>query len=132
MKILARLSLLLLALGLRAEQAPAHTDLTVAIDAPTPAFTLRIVRVDRKGDEVAVLAEVQRIPADMVMQVITPLSARARIEGTAPRVRKYLLGQTWNWDNEGIQKVVDAADYGRLTEGFESVPFQTVLPENNK
>ncbi len=128
MNVLARLSLLLFAFGLRAETPVLHSDITVALDAPTPAFTLRIVRIDRKGDDVAVLAAVQPLPADMVMQVITPLSATARIEGAPTNVTRYLMGKTWNWENEGIADVKDEAAYAALVGDHVPAAFQAVGP----
>jgi len=126
MRVCLCLCLALLALVSPADEVPAPRDITVAFDAPTPAFSLAIVRVDRKDGEVAVLAEVKPIGADMVMQVITPLSATVRIEGPATRVTPYLTGKTWNWGDEEIQSVADEAAYLEKIPGYEPVSFRPV------
>lgn len=99
---------------------------TVNIAAPTPAWALKISEIYVVEDEVWVLADLTQQPAEMVAQVVTPLTDSVTVEAPDVETVTYVIGKTGGWTPEvsPTLKLISSKDQiaADLANGFKIWP----------
>ncbi len=70
---------------------------TVNLSAPTPAWSVKISEVWVVGEEVWVLADLTQKKADMVAQVVTPITDSVTVDAPDIEAVYYIIGKTGGW-----------------------------------
>ncbi len=74
-------------------------EISVILTVPDTAWSISIDEVFRVKDELWVIAILQRLPL-MAAQVISSAADRVKIDAPALPVKHFILGKTWQWQNE--------------------------------
>jgi len=85
-------------------------DFYVALQAPDTAWSVDITGIYDTGAEVWIVAELDRDPGAMAAQVITLASDRVSIQAPHKPVRTFIIGKTWNWENDAGYTFIDSRD----------------------
>ena len=85
-------------------------EITVEIQAPDGGWSISIEKVYRVEEELWVISRLQRSPG-MAIQQITTVSDRVEVAApTHLTVRHWILGKTWNWENETDARFISSLD----------------------
>ncbi len=125
---LAALALLISLPAMTEEAAPKHT-VTITLQTPHPGFGLVGVRALRKDGTLHVLTRVVPPPADaMFPMMIGEASVTLTLAEAPGNVKAYVIGRSWNWDDENVTALEHAADFDKATEGGTPVAIETAKP----
>jgi hypothetical protein len=91
----------LCAAGLRAaDPALTERDITVSLQAPDTSWSLEIRSIVQVEDELRVVAELSQQRGRMAAMMITTVSDTVSLPLPEFPVSVYVIGKTWNWENE--------------------------------
>ncbi|MBK1875548.1 hypothetical protein [Pelagicoccus mobilis] len=112
-------------------EAPAESAITqtLALQTPTPAWTLAPSALHRLPDGTYLCIHRLTAPQGMAAQMISTAQTTFSFQhagNTTPSIKHYVLGKTWNWDANPEITFVDSLDELKdaLAEA-QSVPFTT-------
>jgi hypothetical protein len=112
---LAGLLLLLPLLGCSSDQnsnrsqAMKPREFRVSLQAPDGGWSVQIQRVAQVGEEIWVLAQLQR-SSGMAIQAITEVEDSVSAEAPPLPERVFVSGKTWGWENEQSYEFVPTLD----------------------
>jgi len=95
-------------MGCRSDEAAAPQQVSLTIDAPDASWSLHIVEAHDVYGELWVLSRLQQRPGPAA-QVVTPVSDTRTVEGEVGKVRHFVVGKTWDWENRNDVTFVDSA-----------------------
>ena len=75
-------------------------EITVRLTVPDAAWVISIDEVRKVNDEIWVISKVSKNPDVMGAQVISTIEASAVINSVDLPVRHFIIGKTWDWENE--------------------------------
>jgi hypothetical protein len=75
-------------------------EITVALTVPDTAWVISIDEVRKVNNEIWVISKVSKNPDVMGAQVISTIEASAVIDPVDLPVRHFIIGKTWDWENE--------------------------------
>ncbi|MDA1044543.1 MAG: hypothetical protein O3C57_04895 [Verrucomicrobia bacterium] len=88
----------LFAEDLQPDTAVKEQAIRVSLKVPSPAWSIRIQKVYRAGDEYVVYSQLAR-KDDFSAQVIVRISDEIALSGPALPLRHIIIGKTWAWEN---------------------------------
>jgi len=75
-------------------------EITVKLTVPDTAWIISIDEVRKVNNEIWVISKVSKNPDVMGAQVISTIEASAVIDPVDLPVRHFIIGKTWDWENE--------------------------------
>jgi len=75
-------------------------EITVKLTVPDTAWIISIDDVRKVNNEIWVISKVSKNPDVMGAQVISTIEASAVIDPVDLPVRHFIIGKTWDWENE--------------------------------
>lgn len=101
--------------------ASSELEITVKLTVPDAAWVISIDEIRKVNNEIWVISKVSRNPDVMGAQVISTIEASAVIDAIDLHVRHFIIGKTWDWENEepytfikSIEKLESKLKYGEL------------------
>jgi hypothetical protein len=115
--------------GLSAAEPPADPpegqDVKVQLTVPDSSWSLRISQVYEVGDELWVVAQVQR-KQGFGLQVISKVKDAVKVPGAKERpVKVFILGKKWGWENK--EKYEFPKDRKKLDEQLKEKEARLIL-----
>lgn len=95
------------------DEAPSETiPVTVRLDAPDPAWQIKIDQIYHTQDNIVVISQLSRDEAAIAAQVISTVADTVQIDPSYAElpVRHYIIGKTWDWGDTGEYTFVDSTD----------------------
>lgn len=103
--------------------------LTLTLQTPHPGFGLAVVRAVSKDGTLHVLTRVIAPPADkMYPMVIGEASVTLSLAEAPGATKAYVIGRTWNWDDENVTALQDEAAFDKIVAGGTPVAVETDKP----
>lgn len=75
-------------------------EITVKLTVPDTAWVISIDEVRKVNNEIWVISKVSKNPDVMGAHVISTIEASAVIDPVDLPVRHFIIGKTWDWENE--------------------------------
>lgn len=101
-------------------------EITVILTVPDAAWAISIDEVFRVKDELWVIAVLQRMPL-MAAQVISTATDTVKIAAPALPVKYFVLGKTWQWQNEEAYTFLKNRD--EIAEQLKTAPLLYKKPK---
>lgn len=95
----------------------------VTVTVPDSAWQLEIIEVHGTNDEVIVISSVSRNVDAIGLQVITTLKQKLEVIIPSLPVKHYVLGKTWNWENQdkGVVFIKQRKELDEILKGAKKL-----------